>query len=393
MFKAALLFLWYNLRAMKKKITLLLAACLLGSCSSPSAVSSAASSAETLESYSNLSYDAGFDTIYQYQETGPDKDAMRSRFDTGVEMFRQYNNLFDIYNDYPGINNLKTVNDNAGIQPVKVDPIIIDLIEKAKEFSELTGGAFDITIGTVLSVWHEYREEGIALNSGETPRPGPVPSEEEIREAMLHRGYEHVIIDEENSTVYIDDPAIRLDVGGIAKGYAAEQIARKIEGDVPYQALVNAGRNIRTIGNKVDGNPWLVGIVHPVNGASAAVISQYGSFSTVTSGDYERYYIGTDGKTYHHIVDPATGYPASYYHSVTIVTADSAAADCLSTALFVLSIEDGKKVLADYTAKTGDAADAVWIMDPDRTQSLSGVESDGQIIIWSEGLNDRIMFN
>ncbi len=341
-----------------------------------------------LVKYSNLSYDAGFDTVYAYTEFGTDEEKMKQNFTRGAELFRKCNDLFDIYHTYDGVNNLMTINENAGIRPVETDPAVIDMLKQAKEFYDLSGGAFDITIGSVLQVWHRYREAGIEANKeGKTYA---VPSDEELREAASHSGWSHVIIDEEKNTVYLDDPEMSLDVGGIAKGYAAEYIARDIEPRIEGYANVNAGRNIRTIHEKADGTDWRIGVVDPEDGSSLLVIAMPGSQSFVTSGDYERFYIGDDGNRYHHICDPATLKPASYYRSVTIATRNSSAADCLSTALFCLSVEEGKEVLRRYTEKTGEKADAVWIMAADKAQDVTGRETGDYFVAYTDGLEGVI---
>ena len=116
-----------------------------------------------------------------------------------------------------------------------------------------------------------------------------------------------------------------------------------------------------------------------------------GSSSFVTSGDYERFYTGEDGVRYHHIIDPTTQKPADLYHSVSIVTRDSGAADCLSTALFTMSVEDGKKLLAAYAKESGDACEAVWMMDPDKTQDQEGRIVGDLFITYTENLEGRII--
>ena len=145
--------------------------------------------------------------------------------------------------------------------------------------------------------------------------------------------------------------------------------------------------------DKPDGNTWNVGIADPEGALpnGLALISSKGSFSFVTSGDYERFYIATDGNSYHHIIDPSTNYPATHYRSVTIFTEDSGVADCLSTTLFTLSIEDGKKVLEAYKKATGKKANAVWVMDPAKKQG-DGKETNGYYVVASEGLKDIITY-
>lgn len=347
--------------------------------------------AAELEKYTNLSADAGFDTVYQQTEFGYDHDLMAEHFNKAVSLFRQYNALFDIYNDYEGIANIKTINDNAGIEPVKVDQRIIDMLKEAKMFYEISGGSFDITIGSLLHVWHNYRDEGIILNSQGVK--APVPSMEELEEAAKHCGWDKVVIDEKNSTVFITEKGVSLDVGGIAKGYAAEKIGVYMDGEDVVYATVNAGRNIRTVNAKADGKPWVIGIVDPGDGSSTyCAVEMDGTGSFVTSGDYERYYIGEDDSLCHHIIDPDTLKPAAYYHSVSIVTPDSGAADCLSTTLFTLTVEEGKKVLEAYREKTGNYAEAVWIMDPDQTQDEEGRLSGDYWCVWTDGISDRITF-
>lgn len=364
----------------KRILTIVTAALLSAGCSA------AADRGGELLEYSNLTYEAGFDTVYAYTEYGYDHTAMRQRYEAGAEMFRDYNALFDIYGSYEGINNLKTINDNAGIAPVHVSSEIIDMLKEARYFYEISDGEFDITIGALLQLWHRYREAGMAADAA------AVPSEEELQAAFACRGWDRIEINEEEGTVFITDPCVSLDVGGIAKGFAAERIARTIENDEVVCANINAGRNIRTLHQKADGSPWRIAIQNPHGEGAIIVIAMDDSGSVVTSGDYERYYIGEDGVRYHHIIDPTFMKPADFYHSVSVITADSSAADCLSTALFTMSIEDGRKVLDTYRRDSGNRCEAVWMMDPDRTQGQSGREVDGLHIVWTEGLEDSILW-
>ena len=373
---------------MKKEIltlcclSLTLAGC-AGKTSAP-----AGSSDTTL--YSNVSTDAGFDTVFYYQEYNDDRTASETHFNEAVSLFTHYNDLFDIYNSYDGMNNLKTINDNAGIQPVKVDPDIIDMLNMAKQFYTWSDGEFDITIGSLLNVWHTYREEGIKLN--EEGKKGKVPSEAELSEAAVHKGWDHVQIDADADTVYIDDSSISLDVGGIAKGYATEKIADTLEKESDIGTVaINAGGNNRTIGTKPDGADWNVRIQNPDGGDKLIIVSEPGSKSFVTSGDYERYYEAEDGRRYHHIIDPETNFPSTYYRSVSIITKDSGAADCLSTTLFTLSMEEGQKVLDAYEKQTGIHADAIWVMNEE--QKADGPNEKKQMdyyICYTDGLKDHI---
>ena len=337
--------------------------------------------------YQNTALDAGFDTIYSYTAYGYDENELRNSFEVGTELFTKYNNLFDIYNDYDGINNIKTINDNAGIKPVEVDEEIIKMLLEAKEFYELSNGAFDITSGALLKIWHEYRDKGIAMN--EKGELAPVPSIEELKKVDACRGFDKIEIDTTKNTVYINDPCVSLDVGGIAKGYAAERIYDNTINENILYGTINAGRNIRAFNTKPEG-PWRIGIADPDGETSILIIDSDTENSFVTSGDYERFYIGEDSNTYHHIVDVKTMYPAAYYRSVTIITKDSGAADALSTALFVLPIKEGKDLLEKYEQASGEKVSAVWIMNKDKAQECLGKEKNDLFIAYTEELEDKI---
>ena len=256
----------------------------------------------------------------------------------------EYHQLYDIYNDYDGMNNLKTVNDNAGIAPVEVDARILDMLEFSRELYEETGGRVNVAMGGVLSLWHDAREAGI-----EDPANAYLPDQDALEEAARHADWSNVVIDEEAGTVYLADPDMSLDVGAIAKGYAVERVCET----APAGVLISVGGNVRATGPKPDGSPWVVGIENPDGGDFLHTLYVEDS-SVVTSGDYQRYYL-VDGQRYHHIIDPDTLYPATRWRSVSILCADSGIADSLSTALFTLSQEDGQKLLDAFDAE------ALWM--------------------------------
>ena len=369
---------------------LFLTLALLGGCTAEAGTPGSAPAA--VQTFQNVTIDSGFDTVITLVEQTADQTAYQEHFNEMCRQFSYYNSLFDIYNDYEGINNLKTINDNAGKQPVKVDPALIDLLDTAQELYELSDGAFDITIGSLLSVWHEARTEGLALN--EQGAYGSLPDQSVLMEAAEHRGFEHIVIDRENNTVYIDDPQVKLDAGGIAKGFAAERTAQVLEEKHCDHAAINAGGNNRTIGSKYDGSPWNVGIQNPDGEGPLFVVQVKGTNSFVTSGDYERFYIAEDKRRLHHIIDPVTLFPAEYSRSVTIITKDSGHADCLSTALFVLPYEDGLNVLKNYTEQTGNPAEAIWIMKKDNAPASEYSFDKGEYrILYTPALEGSIVRN
>lgn len=323
----------------RKFLSLMLAALLLTGCAAP---------AETAK---KKQYTATFLTLFDtvttivgYAESEEEFETMTGAIRDELEIYHQ---LFDIYNDYEGVANIKTINDQAGIAPVKVDPIVIDFLLDCKSYYELTDGAVNVAMGSVLYLWHEERDAGIY-----DPENAKLPDATKLGEAAEHCSFDTILIDEENSTVFISDPKQRLDVGAIAKGWATEQVCK----NAPSGLLVSVGGNVRATGPKPEKNsPWVVGIQAPDGGAEDYLHTIYvKQESVVTSGDYQRYYT-VDGETYHHIIDPETLYPAMKWRAVSVVCEDSGLADALSTALFLLSKEEGQKLLDECNAC------AVWV--------------------------------
>ena len=256
-----------------------------------------------------------------------------------------YHQLFDIYNEYEGISNLKTVNDHAGIAPVKVDPIVIRLLQDCLRYYELTGGRVNVAMGSVLQLWHEARNAGL-----DDPLNARLPAWDDLEAAAQHCDITQMILDTEASTVYLADPMMRLDVGAVAKGWAVQQVA----GEVRSGLLISVGGNVCATGPKDEtGTPWVVGIQNPDGDDYLHTIYNTNS-SVVTSGDYQRTY-AVEGTLYHHIIDPDTLYPSRYWRSVTIVCDDSGLADALSTALFLLPLEEGQGLLERC------GAEAMWV--------------------------------
>lgn len=268
-------------------------------------------------------------------------ETARSSFDEKadkmMEMLSEYHRYYDIYYEYEGINNLKTVNKMAGAEAVRVDSQIIDLLVYAKEIYRITNGMTNVAMGSVLTIWHEYRERGI-----DDPENAALPPMEKLSEAALHTDIERVIIDEENSTVYLEDPKMSLDVGALAKGYAVEMTARYFEEKGYTGYALSVGGNVRCIGEKANGESWEIGVQNPDLSSSEPYFAKVylTNEALVTSGTYQRYYTVAK-KQYHHIIDPKTLMPRDEFASVSVICGDSALADALSTALFNMSYEEG----------------------------------------------------
>lgn len=307
-----------------------------------------------------------FDTVSYIVGYETDEDKFEENCSFAADMLEEYHMLYDIYYEYADINNIKTINKNAGVAPVVVDGKIIDLLENSIDMYYKTDGLFNIALGAVLSIWHDYREAAAdARDNGVEPA---VPAMEELRAASLHCNITDIVIDREDSTVYLKDPEMSLDVGSIAKGYAVEMTARALAERGVVNYALNIGGNIRTIGTKEDSSAWAAGIQNPDENASKPYVVRVGleDMSLVTSGTYERYYMSNNVR-YHHIINPKTQMPENDYLSVSILTADSALGDALSTAVFNMSYEEGAAYVEAY-----DGVEAFWIFPDGTTAQSSG---------------------
>ena len=452
----------------KRIFSVLLAAALslslLAGCGSTSG-STASSAADGPQRYSTVFYDV-FDTVTQVIAYCDSEEEFTAQMDALHADLVEYNQLYDIYNDYDGVTNIKTINDNAGIAPVTVDDKILGMLELAQTMYDTTGGKLNIALGSVLNIWHNYREAALAddndsnnqlptqeeldaaaqhcdianliidedaktvyladpamsldvgsvgkgyavelaqtmydttggklnialgsvLNiwhnyreaalADDNDSNNQLPTQEELDAAAQHCDIANLIIDEDAKTVYLADPAMSLDVGSVGKGYAVEQAAQAAEARGLTSALISVGGNLRAIGTKPDGSQWVGGVENPWNssevyttGSSTVAAVKMSDLSLVTSGDYQRYYV-VDGVRYHHLIDPATLWPAAYFDGVSVLAPDSGVADCLTTGLFCLPLEEGKQLVESL-----DGVEALWCT------------TDGEVITssgWSEHTN------
>ncbi|MBQ2919986.1 MAG: FAD:protein FMN transferase [Oscillospiraceae bacterium] len=310
-------------------------------------------------------YTATFLTVFDTVTTVVGRDTSEEAFTEKAQAVHDgllvYHQLFDIYHEYEGLNNLKTINDHPG-EAIEVDRAIIDLLTDCKAYYELTDGRVNAAMGSVLALWHEARNDGL-----DDPMHAYLPDAEALAEAAKHTSWDSVVIDPENSTVTITDPDLRLDVGAIAKGWSVQRVAET----APAGLLISVGGNVCATGPKDEsGTPWVVGVQDPDGGSEYLHTLYLTKGSMVTSGDYQRTYL-VDGEFYHHIIDPDTLYPGRLWRAVTVVCPDSGLADALSTALFLLPMEEGQKLL--------DACDSVAMW----------VDAEGELY-YSTGFEDLI---
>lgn len=276
--------------------------------------------------------------------------------------------LFDTYNSYEdeGIVSVYTLNEKAALEPVAVDPILFNLLTFCKSHYALSRGQTNVAMGAMLSIWHDYRDAG--LND---PMHAELPPIAALESAMPHTNMDDLMLDKENMTVHFADPQMKLDVGAVAKGYATELVSQMLlAGDMP-SFIISAGGNVRVGNPPEDGRPaWGVGIQDPdgaVLGLSDIVETLFiAGRSVVTSGDYQRFYT-VDGVNYHHLIDPDTLMPATYYRSVSIITEDSGYADLLSTAAFLMPYEESRAFIESL-----DGVDAIWLFPDGKKKMTEG---------------------
>ena len=293
-------------------------------------------------------YEATYWDVFDTVTTVTGYAAGQAEFDAAAreihDTLLEYHRLYNIYESYDGLRNLKTVNDQAGIGPVPVDERILSLLQFAQTAWTETGGRVNAAMGSVLALWHDAREQAL-----EDPDRATLPDRSALEEAALHTDLSALELDLEAGTAFLTDPHMALDVGALAKGYAVEQVAAA----APDHFLISVGGNVCATGPKPDGTPWTVAVENP-DGGDFLKLLYAEDRSVVTSGDYQRYF-ELDGVRYHHIIDPDTLEPAAYWRSVTVVAESSAAADCLSTALFTLPQAEGQQLLDQW------GAEALWI--------------------------------
>lgn len=278
-------------------------------------------------------------TITGYELNQEEFDLVIDRI---TPLLDKYHKLYDIYYEYSNYNNICTINKKAGIEAVIVDQEIIDLINYSIQIYNETNHMMNVAMGSVLKLWHEEREY-----AKYNPSDASLPDILKLEEANKHTDISKIIIDDEKNTIYLADKDMSLDVGAIAKGYVAEKIGQLLKDLGKDTYMVNLGGNIKLIGSKPNDEKWKVGIQNPDLNNNNVSMLELSGYSIVTSGSYQRYYMIGDVR-YHHIIDPISLMPKNDYLSVTIVTKNSALADALSTALFNVSIDEGKQLISKY---------------------------------------------
>lgn len=292
-----------------------------------------------IPSKENRTYtDTLFDTVISVEILDPvDKEVMEGC----RSLCQKYDTLFSKTNENSDIYKIN----NAGGGAVEVSKDTLKLIKKGIYYSELSGGVFDITIGSLSNLW-DFKAE--------TPA---IPAPEAIASALSHVNYQNIMI--QDNTVRLIDPNAAIDVGAIAKGYIADRIKDYLKDNGVKHAVVNLGGNVLVLGTKTDGSKYNIGIQKPFDKTGQPVTSvKVADQSVVTTGTYQRYF-EIDGKLYHHVLDPRTGYPCeNTLQSVTIITDSSLTADAMSTVCFLLGYEKSFNLINQL-----DNVDALFITE------------------------------
>jgi FAD:protein FMN transferase len=282
-----------------------------------------------------------------------DKPRAEQAIDAVMSEMRHIDESMSVYKP---TSELSRVNALAATQPVKISRELFDLLTTALEYSRITEGAFDITYASV-GYMYDFRER-------------KRPSEQQIQSALPAVNYRHVLLDAAHSTVRFSQPGVRIDLGGIAKGYSVDRGIEILQASGFTHALVNAGGDSRVIGDRF-GKPWIIGIRHPDHPDQVITRVPLTDRAFSTSGDYERYF-DEGGVRYHHIIDPHTGHSASKVRSATIMAPTATRTDGLSKTAFVLGPEAAMKI---YNAL--DDVDAILVTPEGRILYSKGLEPAG----------------
>lgn len=339
---------------MKKRLLsiILLTAILLPSLFSCSSMQKhVTESFDCFDTYSSL-------TVYC---TSDEFELYKNEFHT---LTKTYHELFDIYNSYDGVTNLKDLNEKASSSPITVSSELFKALTLAKELYSVTNGKCNVAIGAISSLWHDARTFSL-----KNPSSAYIPTQTQIDEKLSHTDINALVLNAEAHTVFYKDAMMKIDFGAIAKGYVASLLYDKLIALGCESFLINLGGNIVAHGNKPGSEPYLSKIKNPFEDKSLGYNDTIAlnDETLVTSGSYQRYF-SVDDKIYSHIIDVESGYPSSRFTSVSVLTdaTRSALADALSTALFCMSYEDGLTLVESL-----DGVSALWIFNDGNTKISS----------------------
>lgn len=255
-----------------------------------------------------------------------DKEFALQNIGIAIEEIRRIERLFTTFNPESQTN---LINDNAGIQPVKVDNEVFNLIERSIGISRITQGAFDITYGGIdKSLWNFDKTMTV------------LPTPEQAKKMVYLINYNNIILDRDNGTVFLKEKGMRIGFGGIGKGYAAEMAKNKLVENKVKSGIINASGDLTSWGLQPNGKQWTIGIANPDQPASIFSYLEISEKAVATSGNYEKFIL-INGKKYSHTINPKTGLPITGIKSVTVISANAEFADAMATPIAVMGIKPG----------------------------------------------------
>lgn len=255
------------------------------------------------------------------------KDTIQGNYfiDKAVAEVKRIENLIS---DWIPTTQISEVNKNAGINPVKVDDEVFQLVTRANKISKLTNGAFDISYASMDKIW---KFDGSMKE---------MPTKEAIKSSVEKIGYEKIIMNDSTKTIFLKEKGMKLGLGGIGQGYIADKVKALLQNEGCKSGIVNVSGDINTWGKQIDGKPWTIGIINPMNKNKVFATFPLEDNAVETSGSYEKF-VMFNGVRYSHIIDPRTGYPATGIVSVSVFAKQTEIADALATGIFVLGIDVG----------------------------------------------------
>jgi thiamine biosynthesis lipoprotein len=286
----------------------------------------------TLTAFSQITHKKKFALLGSpFEITVVAKDTVEGNFYVNVAV-NEVKRIESLISDWIPTTQISQVNQNAGIVPIKVNNEVFELVERAHKISKLTDGAFDISYASMDKIW---KFDGSMKE---------MPSPEAIKKSVERIGYEKIILDTKNKTIFLKDAGMKLGLGGIGQGYIADKVKEILQAKGCTAGIVNVSGDINTWGSQIDGKPWTVGIVNPVNKNKVFATFPLIDSAVETSGSYEKY-VTFNNIRYSHIIDPRTGYPATGVVSVSVFAKQTEIADALATGVFVLGVEVGLNLI------------------------------------------------
>jgi thiamine biosynthesis lipoprotein len=273
-----------------------------------------------------------------FQITLVDSDSISAHENTNKAIV-EIERIENLISEWRPQTQISKVNQNAGIKPVQVDKEVFELTKKAIWFSEISNGAFDISIVAMDKIW---KFDGTMEK---------LPSKKAIRNSIVNVNYKNIVLDSINSTIFLSKKEMKIGFGSIGKGYAADKARKLLQESGITAGIINAAGDIATWGTQIDGNPWRIGVNNPLEtGKTIEILEFSGNSAVTTSGNYEKY-VEINKKRYSHIINPKTGYPSTELMSVTVIGPNAEMCNGFSTSIMVLGLRKGIKLinkLPDY---------------------------------------------